>query len=120
MVSGVTNETANNADKASRTVASGKERKEEKAKRKLAEAVVSEVADKAISELCVSKVIDSLVKIGKIELHQLGRFNVPALLSMTAPLIGKCKIKERTFLLSPPNSDRPNRSRWRASKHIRC
>ena len=77
VVSEVTDGAVNKPDEVIRTVASGRERKEEKVKRqskekrgpislkeKLAEAVVSEVADKAVSVFCVSKVIDSLAKIG--------------------------------------------------------
>ena len=54
-------------------------------KKNLAKAVASEVTDEAASKLCVLKVIDSLAKIGKDELHKLGRFNIPGLLRMTVP-----------------------------------
>ena len=128
----MTDGAVNKPDEVSRTVASGRKRKEKKVKRqrkekrgrmslkeKLAEAVVSEVADKAISELCVSKVIDSLVKIGKIELHQLGRFNIPALLSMTVhPSSVNSNSKIEHFCFHLPITDRPYLSRWRASEHI--
>ena len=56
---------------------------------KLAKAVASEMGGKVASEFCVLKVIDSLAKIGKDELHKLGRFNMPGLLRMTVPPIGE-------------------------------
>ena len=76
---------ASKPDGIGRMVASRIEGEEDKEKKKLAKSVVSKLENTAINERCVSKVIDSLAKIGKIELIELGRFNVPAFLSMTAP-----------------------------------
>ena len=85
VVSEMTDRATNKPDEVGRMVASGIEGEEDKEKKKLAKTVVSKVEDTAINERCVSKVIDSLAKIGKSELIELGRFNVPAFLSMTAP-----------------------------------
>ena len=85
VVSELTVRATNKPDEIDRMVASGIEGEGNKKKKKRAKSVVSKVEDTAINERCVSKVIDSLAKIGKSELIELGRFNVPAFLSMTAP-----------------------------------
>ena len=119
VVSEMTVRATNKADGIGRMVASGIEGEEDKEKKKLAKSVVSKMENTAINERCVSKVIDSLANIGKIELIELGRFNVPAFLSMTAS--HQLMQNQRTnFVSFTPISDRSNRSRWRASEHIRC
>ena len=95
-ISRVTKKAIIKPDKADRTIAPKKERIMKKGmvkskkvviahKESLAAEVVYEVMDEAVSELCVLKVIDSLAKIGKDELHQIGRFNIPGFLRMTVP-----------------------------------
>ena len=110
---------ASKPDGIAKVVVSKIEGEKDKEKRKLAKSVVSKLENTAINERCVSKVIDSLANIGKIELIELGRFNVPAFLSMTAS--HQLMQNQRTnFVSFTPISDRSNRSRWRASDHIRC
>ena len=52
-------------------------------KENLAAEVVFEVMDEAVSKVCTLKVIDSLAKIGKIQLQQTGYFSIPMFLDMT-------------------------------------
>ena len=82
---GIDRMVASKPDGIAKVVISKIEGEKGKEKRKLAKSVVSKLENTAINERCVSKVIDSLANIGKIELIELGRFNVPAFLSMTAP-----------------------------------
>ena len=98
MVSKVTNKAVSKIDKAIRTIAPEKEKRKKKGmgksekvvikrylslKESLAAAVVFEVMDEAVNELCALKVINSLAKIGKIKLQQIGRFSIPMFLDMT-------------------------------------
>ena len=48
----------------------------------LAAEVVFEVMDEAVSKVCTLKVIDSLARIGKIQLQQTGYFSIPTFLDM--------------------------------------
>ena len=97
-ISGVTKKAISKPDKANRTIAPKKERRKKEGmvkskkvmmkrnlslKENLAAEVVFEVMDEAVSKVCTLKVIDSLAKIGKIQLQQTGCFSIPTFLDMT-------------------------------------
>ena len=97
-ISGVTKKAISKPDKANGTTAPKKERRKKEGmvkskkvmmkrnlsqKENLAAEVVFEVMDEAVSKVCTLKVIDSLAKIGKIQLQQTGHFSIPMFLDMT-------------------------------------
>ena len=96
-ISGVTKKAISKPDKANRTIAPKKERRKKEGmvkskkgmmkrnlslKENLAAEVVFQVMDEAVSKVCTLKVIDSLAKIGKIQLQQTGHFSIPMFLDM--------------------------------------